>query len=88
MPTIIIMLILRMGSLLSVGFEKVFLMQNPTNLAVSELIETYVYKVGLTAARPDFSYATAVGLFQNIVSFVLVMSANFIASKVSDNGFF
>jgi ABC-type polysaccharide transport system permease subunit len=86
-PTIVIMLILRMGSLLSVGFEKVFLMQNPTNLAVSELIETYVYKVGLTAARPDFSYATAVGLFQNVISFLLVMSANFVVSKVSDNGF-
>ncbi len=86
-PTIVIMLILRMGSLLSVGFEKVYLMQNPTNLAVSELIETYVYKVGLTAARPDFSYATAVGLFQNVISFVLVMTANFVAKKVSDNGF-
>lgn len=87
LPTIIIMLILRMGSLLTVGFEKVFLMQNSTNLSVSELIETYVYKVGLTAARPDFSYATAVGVFQNVVSFILVMSANFVASKVSDNGF-
>ncbi len=86
-PTIVIMLILRMGSLLSVGFEKVYLMQNPTNLAVSELIETYVYKVGLTAARPDFSYATAVGLFQNVISFILVMTANFVAKKVSDNGF-
>ncbi|MDL2318418.1 ABC transporter permease subunit [Eubacteriales bacterium OttesenSCG-928-A19] len=88
MPTIVIMLILRMGSLLSVGFEKVFLMQNSTNLSVSEIIETYVYKVGLTATRPDFSYATAVGLFQNVVSFVLVMTANYVASKVSDNGFF
>jgi len=87
LPTIIILLILRMGSLLSVGFEKVFLMQNATNLSVSELIETYVYKVGLTASRPDFSYATAVGLFQNVVSFILVMTANFIAKRVSDNGF-
>lgn len=86
-PTIVIMLILRMGSLLTVGFEKVYLMQNPTNLAVSEIIETYVYRVGLLATRPDFSYATAVGLFQNLISFALVMTANFIASKVSDNGF-
>lgn len=86
LPTITIMLILRMGSLMSVGFEKIFLMQNSTNLAVSEVIETYVYKQGITASKPDFSYATAVGLFQNVISFVLVMSANFISRRVSDFG--
>lgn len=86
LPTVTIMLILRMGSLLGVGFEKIYLMQNSTNLAVSEVIETYVYRVGLTASRPDFSFATAVGLFQNVISFVLVMLANFVSRRVSDNG--
>ncbi len=86
LPTITIMLILRMGSLMAVGFEKIFLMQNSTNLAVSEVIETYVYKQGITASKPDFSYATAVGLFQNVISFILVMSANFVSRRVSDYG--
>lgn len=86
LPTITIMLILRMGSLMAVGFEKIFLMQNSTNLAVSEVIETYVYKQGITASKPDFSYATAVGLFQNVISFILVMSANFVSRRVSDFG--
>lgn len=86
LPTVTIMLILRMGSLLGVGFEKIYLMQNSTNLAVSEVIETYVYRVGLTASMPDFSFATAVGLFQNVISFALVMLANFISRRVSDNG--
>ncbi|MGI6672399.1 MAG: ABC transporter permease [Christensenellales bacterium] len=86
LPTITIMLILRMGSIMAVGFEKIYLMQNSTNLAVSEVIETYVYKQGITASRPDFSYATAVGLFQNVVSFLLVMSANFVSRRVSGFG--
>lgn len=86
LPTVTIMLILRMGSLLGVGFEKIYLMQNSTNLSVSEVVDTYVYKVGLTASRPDFSFATAVGLFQNVISFTLVMTTNFISRKISDSG--
>ncbi len=86
LPTIVIMLILRMGSLLSVGFEKVFLMQTPTNISVSEIISTYVYSVGLTNKRPDFSYSTAVGLFQNGVSFILVMLTNALSKRVSGSG--
>lgn len=86
LPTITIMLILRMGSLMSIGFEKIFLMQNSTNLAVSEVIETYVYKQGITASKPDFSYATAVGLFQNVISFILVMLANSVSRRVSSFG--
>lgn len=88
LPTIMIMLILRMGSLLTVGFEKVYLMQNSTNLSVSEIISTYVYNVGLTGSRPDFSYSTAVGLFQNGVAFILVMLANGISKKITDSGIF
>ncbi len=86
LPTVTIMLILSMGSLISVGFEKTFLMQFPTNLSVSEVIGTYVYRVGLASARPDFSFGSAIGLFQNAISFALVICANFISRRVSDNG--
>lgn len=86
LPTITIMLILRMGSVITVGFEKIYLMQNTTNVSMSEVIETYVYKQSITASKPDFSYSTAVGLFQNIVSLCLVMTTNYISQKVSSYG--
>ena len=86
LPTITIMLILRMGSVITVGFEKIYLMQNTTNVSMSEVIETYVYKQSITASKPDFSYSTAVGLFQNIVSLCLVMITNYISQKVSSYG--
>lgn len=86
LPTITIMLILRMGSVMGVGFEKIYLMQNNTNISLSEVIETYVYKQGLTASRPDLSYSTAVGLFQNAISLILVLSTNFISTKISNYG--
>lgn len=86
LPTITIMLILRMGSVMTIGFEKIYLMQNNTNISISEVIETYVYKQALTASKPDFSYSTAVGLFQNVISLILVMSTNFISTKVSNYG--
>ncbi|MCL2362212.1 MAG: ABC transporter permease subunit [Defluviitaleaceae bacterium] len=81
MPTIIIMLILSLGSIMSVGFEQVFLMQNPRNTEVSEIIATYVYRMGLMEGR--FSFAAAVGLFNSVVNFVLLIIVNFIAKKVS-----
>ena len=79
-PAIVILLILDMGSLLAVGFEKVFLMQNPLNLASSEIISTYVYKIGLQSAQ--FSFATAVGLFNAVINLILLLSVNRIAKKV------
>lgn len=81
-PISIILLILNMGGLLSVGFEKVFLMQNPLNLSTSEIISTYVYKVGLLGA--NFSFATAVGLFNSVVNLILLVIVNFIARKTSE----
>jgi putative aldouronate transport system permease protein len=67
LPTIVIMLILRTGSVMTIGFEKVFLMQNGVNLSTSEVISTYIYKVGLSASgNTDFSYATAIGFFNSI----------------------
>ena len=80
LPTILILLILQCGNLLSVGYEKVYLLQNATNLSASEVISTYVYKTGLT--QSDFSFATAVGLFNSVINTVILVCANTI-SKVT-----
>jgi putative aldouronate transport system permease protein len=82
MPTAVIMLILNLGRIMSVGFEKAYLMQNTLNIAASEIISTYVYKVGLLNAQ--FSLSTAIGLFNSVISCVLVISVNFIARRYSD----
>ena len=81
LPTIIIMLIMRCGSVLSVGYEKIFLMQNPLNLDVSQVISTYVYDLGIVNGQ--YSYSSAIGLFNNIVNIILLLSVNWIAKKVS-----
>ena len=85
-PTIIIILILSTGQMMSVGFEKAFLMQNPTNLDTSEVISTYVYKVGLVGGQ--FSFGAAVGLFNAVVNLFLLLTVNRIAKKVSEVGLF
>ena len=88
-PTIITLFIMAMGNIMSVGFEKAFLMQNSLNLEHSELISTYVYRIGLSGeGKTDFSYATAIGLFNSIVNLVLVMTANTISRKVSETSLF
>ena len=81
-PTIIIILILSMGGILSVGFEKTYLMQNPLNLGASEVIQTYVYKIGVQSNQISFS--TAVGLFNNLVIFTCLIVVNMIAKKKAD----
>lgn len=86
MPTIILMLILQIGNIMNIGYEKAYLMQNGSNTIVSELISTYVYKVGLQTAQ--YSFATAVGLFNSVVNFIILVTANFIAKKVSDISIF
>lgn len=86
MPTVILMLILQIGNIMNVGYEKAFLMQNGPNTVVSELISTYVYKVGLQSAQ--YSFATAVGLFNSVVNFIILIIANFIAKKTSDISIF
>ena len=83
-PTIIILFILNTGSILSVGFEKIYLMQNNTNLSVSEVISTYVYRMGLV--NQNYSYSTAVGLFNSVVNCAMLLLCNTIARKVSDVG--
>ena len=81
-PTIIITLIMRVGSLLSVSTDKGLLMKNDLNIATSEIIGTFVYERGLIAG--DYSYSTAVGLFTNVVNLVLLLTVNWISKKVSE----
>lgn len=82
-PTITITLILRCGSLMGIGFDKVYLMQNSLNLRASEVIATYVYKVGLGDAG-DFSYATAIGLFNSVVNLIMLSIVNAVSKKLGD----
>ena len=84
LPTACIMLILRCGSVMSVGFEKVFLMQNSLNLTTSEIISTYVYKVGMGTGS-DFSYGAAIGLFNSVINCVILIFVNWISKKLSSN---
>lgn len=81
-PTAIIMFILRMGSVMSVGFEKVYLLQNTLNSSTSEIISTYVYKMGLVSNQ--YSLSSAIGLFNNLINLVLLISVNQISKKISD----
>ena len=82
-PTIVIMLILAFGSIMNVGFERAFLMQNPLNLSRSEVIATYVYKVGMVIGVGDFSFATAIGLFNSIINFTMLTLVNLLAGRIS-----
>ena len=85
-PTIIISLILNTGNILSLGFEKVYLMQNSVNYGVSETIATYVYKTGITQAQ--FSFSTAVGLFNAVVNCIILILVNTFADKISGTSLF
>ncbi|WP_127540541.1 ABC transporter permease [Paenibacillus illinoisensis] len=82
-PVTVIMLILSLGSIMGVGFEKIYLMQNPLNTSASEVISTYVYKVGLIGA--NFSFSSAVGLFNSVINLILLIIVNGISRKVSQN---
>lgn len=82
MPTMIIMLIMRTGEIMDLGFEKAFLLQNSVNLDYSEIISTYVYKVGIQGGQ--FSYSAAIGLFNNAINLILLLLVNQIARKTSD----
>ena len=84
--TVVVMLILRMGSVLDNGFDQIFLMSNSLNRSVSEVFDTYVYTMGIT--RGAFSYSTAVGLFKSLVGIILIFSANYLAKKFGESGIF
>lgn len=81
MPVAVVLLIINLGYLLSTGFEKVLLLQNPLNLSTSEVIDTYVYRVGLESQVPNFSYAAAIGLFKGIFGLILIVGSNEIAKR-------
>lgn len=87
LPTAAILLILNAGNLMSVGFEKVYLMQNDLNLRASEVISTYVYKIGLTGMT-DYSLSTAIGLFNSLINMTMLLIVNCVTSKLSGTGLF
>lgn len=86
LPTISIMLILDVGSLMDVSFEKIFLLQTPSTYEVSDVISTMVYRRGIQ--NVEFSYSTAVGLFQSVISTIFIVSANAISSKIGETSLF
>ena len=86
MPTATILLIMNMGNIFSLGFEKIFLMQNNLNLPVSETINTYVYQQGIENGK--YSYSAAIGLFNTVINFVILLVVNKIAGKRSDTSLF
>ncbi|GHU07673.1 sugar ABC transporter permease [Spirochaetia bacterium] len=83
LPTVMVMLILSVGRMLSLGFEKVLLLYTPANSGVSDILDTLVYRTGLSGGTPNYSYATAVGLFSGIIGLVLVTTSNFISQKTT-----
>ena len=84
LPTIMILLIMNMGNILNVGFDKVFLMQNSLNLGASQVISTYVYTVGIKSSQ--FSFGAAVGLFNTVINFVFLLVTNFISKRTTGTG--
>ena len=84
--TIIIMLILRVGSILNTGYEQIFLMRNSLNIATAEVFDTYIYQNGIT--KGQYSFSTAAGLFKSIVGMIMVLSANRIAKKAGESGIY
>ncbi len=82
MPIAMILLILNMGNIMDIGFEKVLLLQNSLNLRTSEIIDTYVYKVGLASNLVNFSYAASIGLFKSVVNLILLLTINYAAKRM------
>ena len=83
MPTVTMMLIMEMGKVMNIGFQKAYLLQNGLNISASEIIPTYIYKIGLIDAQ--YSYSAAISLFNNIINIILLVSVNKIAQKTSEN---
>lgn len=85
MPTIMILFILRMGGILNVGFEKILLLYNPTIYSTADVISTYLYRVGMENAQ--YSYSTAISLFNSAINAVFLVITNFLSKKLTDNSF-
>lgn len=88
LPTFCILLIMRCGNILNVGFQKVLLLQNNLNIAASEIISTYTYNIGLNSsgAVPQYAYGAAIGLFTSVINLILLVAVNKITKKLSGNG--
>ncbi|MNR43514.1 putative multiple-sugar transport system permease YteP [compost metagenome] len=82
LPVIIILLILNLGKMMEIGYQKIILLYNPLIYETADVINTFVYRRGLIDA--DFSFATAIGLFQSVIGFILVLTANHVARKYSE----
>lgn len=85
-PTITIMLIMRIGTVMSVGYEKIILLYGPTTYETADVISSYAYRMGIGSAR--YSFSTAVGLFQSVVNFILLLFANWFSNRLTDSGLF
>ncbi len=88
LPTIMVMLILNVGHLLSLGFEKVLLMQTDTNMVVSDIIDTYVYRYTLGSSSPQYSLGAALGLFNSVIGLILVSTSNFVSRRLTGNSIY
>ena len=86
MPTIIVMLIIRIGYLMDAGFEQVYAMLNSLTRETGEIIGTYVYRLGFSMGKSDYGLSTAVGLFNGIISLILILGANYFSKKKTGNG--
>ncbi len=84
MPTVIIMLILRCGQVMTIGFEKAYIMQNDLNLRSSEIISTYEYKIAFGSSKTDFSLSTAIGMFNSVINLMIIVSVNSISRKLGE----
>ena len=82
MPTIVILFILRLGSIMSVGFEKIILLYNPMTYETADVISSFVYRRGLLEA--NYSFASAVGLFNSVINFAFLIAANWLSRKVNE----
>lgn len=83
LPMVMVMLVLRCGSMLDLGYEKVYLLQNTLNLKASEVISTYVWKQGISATLPQYSYATAVGLFTSAINLLMLVIVNWVSKRIT-----
>lgn len=84
MPTIVTLLILNTGHIMNLAFQKVLILQNSLNIPASEIIQTYVYKIGFASTAPNYSFASAIGLFNSVVNFILLLIVNKISRKVTN----
>ena len=82
MPIATMLLILNFGNFINIGFEKILLLQNPVNTSVAEILDTYLYKVGLASPTLDFSYAAAIGLFKGVIALMMVVIANYSVKRL------